>query len=194
MSGSQHPDRICKYPSRLGDPSTMKRVVISAFLAFHIIAITSWCMPIDSPLRAAFTSVVRPYLLWSGLFQSWNMFAPTPKSVNARIEAAVIYKDGHIRNWKFPRMEQLGLVERYYKERYNKYVENLADDKNAALWPDAARHLARSNYKDASNPPQIVILAYYWSDIIPPDNSSHHPQGELGKILYEYDVKPQDLQ
>lgn len=179
--------------SRLGDPGTIKRVLINAFLAFHMIAITCWSMPIDSPLHSAFTSVLRPYFLWSGLFQSWDMFAPSPKSVNARVEAAVIYKDGHTLNWKFPRMEQLGLAERYYKERYRKYVENLQEDKNAALWPDAARHLARSNYNDPSNPPQIVILARYWSDIVPHENSSHHPEAELGKIFYEYDVQPQDL-
>ena len=162
------------------------------FLLFHIVGITCWCMPIDSPLRTAFIGVIRPYFLWSGLFQSWDMFAPTPKTVNAYIEAAVIYKDGYTRNWKFPRMEQLGFAQRYYKERYRKYEESLNEDKNAALWPDAARHLARLN-NDRSNPPQIVILARYWTDIVPYDDSSDRPAASRGQIFYEYDVKPEDL-
>ena len=146
----------------------------------------------DSPLRTAFMSMIRPYFLWSGLFQAWDMFAPTPKTVNARIEATVICKDGRVRTWKFPRMEQLGLADRYHRERYRKYVENLEDDKNAALWPDATRHLARLN-NDPSNPPQIVILVRYWSDIVPRGDSSHSPQPEHAQIFYEYDVKPEDL-
>lgn len=178
--------------SRLSDPARMKRVVISAFLLFHIIAITCWCLPLDSPLRAAFTSVIRPYFVWSGLFQSWDTFAPVPKSTNAYIEAVVIYKDGHTRNWKFPRMEQLGLTERYFKERYRKYAENLQKDANVALWPDAARHLARLN-NDVSNPPEIVMLVRYWSDIVRRDDSSYQPQPVHAQIFYEYNVKPEDL-
>ena len=113
--------------------------MISAFLLFHILAITAWCIPLETPLIAELKGFIRPYMFWSGLFQGWDMFAPSPRSVNAYVEAAVIFKDGRIHNWKFPRMEQLGLTERYYRERYRKFVENLQVDSNSALWPDAAR-------------------------------------------------------
>ena len=172
----------------------MKRAVISAFLLFHIIAITCWSIPLDSPLRTAFVSFIRPYFVWSGLFQSWDMFAPLPTSANAYIQAFVIYKDGTIRNWKFPRMEQLGLAERYYRERYRKYEENLKQDANAPLWPDAARHIARLN-NNRSNPPEIITLVRYWSDIVPPgDSSSHAAEPPHAQIFYRYNVKPEDLQ
>lgn len=181
-----------KCSARLTTPSRIKRVAVSAFLFFHITAITSWCVPFDSPLRAALTSAVRPYVLWSGLFQSWDMFAPTPKSVNAHVEAIVIHKDGHVQNWTFPRMEQLSVSERYLKERYRKYVENLRQDANVALWPDAARHIARLN-DDVSNPPEIVILVRYWSDIVPRADLSYEPQRTHRQIFYEYKVGPEDL-
>jgi len=131
-------------------------------------------------------------MLWSGLFQSWDMFAPAPKSVNAYIQGVVITRDGRIHTWKFPRMEQLSLTQRYFKERYRKFVENLQDEKNSAVWPDVSRHLARL-YNDPSNPPEIVMLVRYWSDIVPQPDGSYRPQPERARIFFEYRLKPEDL-
>ncbi len=181
-------------PNRLTQAiPTAKRVAINVFLIFHLLAITCWAIPLDSPLIAACRNVIRPYFLWSGLFQSWNAFAPAPKAINSYIEAVVIYKDGRILNWKFPRMEQMPLVQRYSKERYRKFIENLKEDSNLALWPDAARYVARRN-NDPSNPPEIVMLIRHWSDIVPPGHGSSAPQSPHLQIFYEYKVKPQDLQ
>jgi hypothetical protein len=131
-------------------------------------------------------------MLWSGLFQTWNAFAPAPKAINSYVEAIVIYKDGAVRTWKFPRMEQLGLWERYHEERYRKFVENLKEDSSAPLWPDAARHIARLN-NVPSNPPQIVMLIRHWSDIVPRPDGSYRPEAGHVQIFYEYNVTPQDL-
>ena len=170
----------------------MKRIAISAFLLFHIIAITCWCIPLDSPLVREIRDVVRPYMFWSGLFQSWDPFAPSPKSVNIYVEAVVIFEDGRTRTFKFPRMEQLSLAQRYYKERYRKFAENFAQDSYSALWPDVARYVARMN-KNNSNPPEIVMLIRYWSDIAPQADGSYHPGPERARIFFRYDVKPEDL-
>lgn len=120
------------------------------------------------------------------------MFAPSPKSVNSYIDAVVIYTDGHVRKWKFPQMEQLSLSERYFEERYRKFIENLKEDKNVALWPDAARGIARRN-NDVLHPPQFVILMRHWSDIVPCPNERCHPQPWHVQIFYEYTVRPGDL-
>src|ERR1700689_2462600 len=108
-------------------------VAINAFLIFHILAICCWCMPFGSPFIAACRETLRPYFVWSGLFQSWDMFSPLPKSANAYMEALVLYKDGSTTIWSFPRMEQLTLTEKYSKERYRKFVETILDNTNAAL-------------------------------------------------------------
>lgn len=170
----------------------IKRIAINVFLIFHLFAITVWCMPLNSPLTVAIRNAVRPYFLWTGLFQAWDMFAPSPKSVNSYIEAVVIYHDGHTLTWKFPRMEQLSLTERYEKERYRKYVENLNDDSKAGLWPDAARRIARIN-NDAGNPPEIVILVRHWSEIVPHDDAAYHAEPWHARIFFEYRVRPEDL-
>jgi hypothetical protein len=175
-----------------GKLRSLKYIAISAFLLFHIAAITCWCMPLNSPLIAVCRNAIRPYMLWSGLFQSWDMFAPQPKSSNSYIESVVIYKDGRTQTWKFPRMEHLGLGEQLYKERYRKFVENLQDGANAAFWPDTARYIARLN-DDSSSPPQIVVLVRHWSDIPPRDEAAYYPQPWHAQIFYEYYVQTKDL-
>jgi hypothetical protein len=179
-------------PTRLPHLQGMKRVAISAFLLFHIVAITCWCIPLDSPLIANFRDLVRPYMLWSGLFQGWDMFAPSPRNINSYLQAVVISKDGRTQTWKFPRMEHLGFGQRQFKERYRKFAENVQKDANSALWPDVARHIARLN--NPSAPPAIVLLVRYWSEIKPPSaGGPYHPEPWHAHIFFEYNVKPQDI-
>ena len=112
-----------------------KYVSISAFLIFHILAISCWCLPLDSPLILLCKQTIRPYFLWSGLFQSWDMFSPSPKAANTYVDATIIYKDGTRATWAFPRMEQLSLTESYFKERYRKFAETLTLNENDPCWP-----------------------------------------------------------
>src|SRR5258708_36244472 len=114
----------------------VRYVAINMFLIFHILAIACWCIPIGSPLIPLCKDLVRPYLLWSGLFQSWDMFSPNPKSANDYLEALILCKDGSTQLWSFPRMELLGLSERYFKERYRKFEEILQKGENSELRPD----------------------------------------------------------
>jgi hypothetical protein len=172
---------------------TTKRLAINAFLVFHLVAITCWCIPLSTPLIVAFRTAVRPYFLWSGLFQSWDAFAPEPKHVNAYVEAVVIHHNGAIQTWKFPRMEQLSLVERTYRERYRKFVENLQADANAPLWPDVSRRIARLT-NNAPNPPEIIMLVRHWTDIVPRAGASASREPSHVQILYEYKVTPRDLE
>lgn len=89
-------------------------------------------------------------------------------------------------------MEQLSLTERYYKERYRKFAENLQDDRNAALWPDAARFVARLNNTGPS-PVRMVFLVRYWSNIVPRPDDSYAPAPWDAHLFYGYTVLPEDL-
>ncbi len=158
-------------PKQVGGPengptnalTNAKYIAINAFLIFHILAIACWCLPIDSPLISLCKNGVRPYFLWSGLFQSWDMFSPIPKSANTYIEATIVFKDGSRTTWTFPRMEQLSLTERYFKERYRKFAETLPLDQNDALLPDVARRIARleqhtrASGKNRHAGPEVVV-------------------------------------
>jgi hypothetical protein len=170
-----------------------KFVAINAFLIFHIVAIACWAIPVNTPLTEACKNLVRPYFIWSGVFQSWDMFSPNPKSRNAYVEAVVIYKDGSTEMYSFPRMELLSVTERAYKERYRKYEEVLINSDFAELWPDAARHVARM-YANRATPPQRVMLVVRYSDIIPRDDGGYDRGPWNFNVFYSYQVQPEDLQ
>src|SRR5262249_53573127 len=67
-----------------------QRTAINAFLIFHIFSIACWGLPMSNPLANVYRSWVRPYFLWAGLFQSWDMFSPSPKAINSYVDAIVL--------------------------------------------------------------------------------------------------------
>lgn len=162
-------------------------MLVSAFILTHLVIFALWSLPLPLSLVGGFREAVRPYLWWSGLFQQWDMFAPSPMTINGYVEADVVFRDGATRTWTFPRMEKLGLVDRLFRERYRKYVNDyMRTDEYAALWPDAARYVARANRQPA-NPPIAVVLYRYWSEIGP------QPVPWMRYRFYVYAVKPGDL-
>src|ERR1700746_186622 len=173
-------------------PQNLKHIAINAFLLFHILAISCWALPLNSPLISSFRKLVRPYFIWSGLFQSWDMFSPEPKRANSYLEAIVIYKDGTSTLWSFPRMELLSANERYAKERYRKFEENLQNDQYSGLWPDAARHIARLN-NEKTSPPKTIMLGGRWPEIIPRTDDKYDRGQWNSNIFFTYDVQPEDL-
>ncbi|HXI42730.1 MAG TPA: hypothetical protein VNH83_22300 [Bryobacteraceae bacterium] len=173
----------------------VKRYAISAFLLFHLLVIGSWSLPPSTRLDAFIRNAVAPYAWRSGLAQSWDMFAPNPLHANTYIEAEITYRNGQVRTWTFPQMQELGYAERYAKERYRKFAnDRLRLDEYAVLWPDAARYIARLN-GDASNPPRTVNLLRYWSLISPPPPPGEEEQTPHWErhLFFTYTVKPGDL-
>ena len=169
----------------------LQRRVISVFILFHLIAITCWAVPLDSlPIRTV-RRLVRPYMLWTGLFQSWDTFAPNPRPVNSYIKAVVTTQNHHIKVWTFPRMEELSFSERYSKERYRKFAEVLSDPSSAALWPDVADHIARS-FTSQTDTPNKVLLIQFRADI-KPGTDGPYDQIPKSSIFYEKYLQPGDL-
>lgn len=167
------------------------RGAISIFILFNLIAITSWAVPLNYPPLREIKELVRPYLLWTGLFQSWDFFAPNPKPVNAYIEAVAVTQNRHMRVFDFPRMEQLSFSKRYREERYRKFAEVVCDPTYAALWPDVAKHVARS-LNSATDPPQMIILMKFQTPIkYGVTQALPVPKPEF---FYEYYVSGEDLQ
>jgi hypothetical protein len=69
----------------------------------------------------------------------------------------------------------------------------LQDRDDAALWPDAARYIARLNTNPA-NPAQKVMLVIRWSDItLPAAGQSDHGPWNVD-VFFNYVVQPEDLQ
>ena len=166
----------------------IRRASISIFILFHLIAITCMAIPSNFLVVRDIRELVRPYMLWTGLFQSWDMFSPNPKSVNSYVKAVIITEDHHMHVWTFPRMEELSFAERYRTERYRKFAEVLPDQQNALLWPDVANHLARM-FTSGTDAPDKVVLVQFQSDIKPGADESYEPVAKPN-VFYDDYVQP----
>jgi hypothetical protein len=166
--------------------------VIHLFLLFHISAILCWCVPFNSLPVLVGRTLVRPYFLWSGLFQSWDMFSPSPKRTNSYLEATLVYADGTTDYWTFPRMDRLSLTERYSKERYRKFEESLIDERYSDMWPDTARYIARQTRNDSKRP-EIIMLVVNSSELVRNADGSFRDLPWQSRVFYRYRVEPEDF-
>jgi hypothetical protein len=85
-------------------------------------------------------------------------------------------------------MEELSFSERYRKERYRKFAEVMLQEKNAAIWPDIAKHIARL-FNSPTDPPDKVFLIQYQTDITPGADETHLKTN----VFYEDYVQPENL-
>jgi hypothetical protein len=169
-----------------------KRFLVNLFIGFHLAAIACWAVPVDSPLVPLCRNLVRPYFLWAGLFQSWDMFAPVPKGANTYLEATLIYRDGSQRIWAYPRMEKMGSGEKLCKERYRKFAESLEREDLDAILPDAARFIARLN-STPRNPVKTVIVIQRGSFLMPGAGGTCIRPPWEPHVLIGYGVRAEDL-
>jgi hypothetical protein len=182
----------------------LNRLAISLFILGNLIAMVAGSIPADfyivkilraKALMTFLDTKISPYASHMGVTQRWMMFAPNPGRHNTYIDAEITYRNGRKKIWTFPQMQDLGYTERYAKERYRKFAnERLWSKSNAALWPNAARYIARLN-ADPLNPPATVKLAHYWSLIPSPSETGEEPEpGRWQRdVFYTFTVSPGDL-
>lgn len=152
--------------------------LINKFLKFNSFIFRGNNFPLSDPEEKPVLSYVERfrspgiYLLYTGTWQYWDMFAPNPASTDIWMDARVIYQDGHEEIYQYPRMKELGIVEKYFKERYRKYYERLNNDIYAFKWPHTAYWVARQMDKYPDNPPAEVILRRHFLETLPPGQES----------------------
>ena len=142
------------------------RRVLTAFILVHVYIMVTWGLP-GSRFRSNAIRPVDDYVIYSGLWHSWDMFSPEPLSVNFHVEAEVTFADGSKKVWEFPSMEKLGIWEKFQKERYRKWRERVRQDAYNMIWPYTARYIARL-HNNPTNPPVQVALIRHWENIRPP--------------------------
>jgi hypothetical protein len=178
-----------------------KRAVISLFIFCHLYIMALWGMP-GSTFRYWLSVPISDYVLYTGLWHSWDMFSPDPLAVNFTLDAEILYQSGLTRIWTFPRMEKLGYFERFQKERYRKWRERVRLDVFSMIWDDTARYIARLNDMPANHPVRVTLVRR-WQPIPIPIVREGSPQ-EYQPMIAEpafafnyhfkaYDVKPGDL-
>lgn len=174
-----------------------RKIAASTFIVAYICITTLSLLPV-SKLRNALLDPIRPVILYTGLWQSFILFAPDPPTSNVDLTARITLRDGQTFTWRRPDTSRLNLFERCEKQRtvnFSTYYVNYND----VFQPDFARYLARL-YKpaDASNVPTSVTFERHWADIPAPSSGALGvPTGPLSAqgncVVSTYSIKPTDL-
>lgn len=212
-------------------PSLRRKILITAFILFHFGVVVVWVFPgnftaltvlrkgtVPLPVgrpdpekgsmgwRFEPKSVIASYLVQTGQWQHWNLFAPNPMHFNRHLGGRVTHRSGRWSEFTLPRVEQLGYFRAHLEARYREYQYGLTG--SLAALEDLARFCARDR-NDPADPPVRVTLHAFQFDIPRHDRPALRAPGEppwvdysrllrdpalVGKyMLLDYHVKLEDL-
>jgi hypothetical protein len=155
--------------------SAVGQAVLSAVMVAVIATVVLWNLPAGRPHDRA-REVVGPVAQAVGLEQDWALFAPDPRSFSVGVYADITFRDGTTRRWEPPHNGLL--LSPYRTYRWQKYVERLRADDNAALWEPTARWIAR----DAGGDVTRVQLTRTFRDVLKPGDSG--PRAARGSYVF----------
>jgi hypothetical protein len=121
---------------------TARRMVISAFVIFHLSALMIWTMP-NCALKAQFQSSYQYYVVPLGLWQWWAIFAPDPIRNSMTLNAEVVDARGMRHDYPFTRLGDLSWWQKIPRYRNCKFTANMAIDEYAKHREFTARHVVR---------------------------------------------------
>lgn len=197
----------------MGNPDKPPRVsvLVKALVLFHVFMVVSWSFP--RPADAIMNGVASPqgeewllylnqryvkdqpalnwYLLSTGLWQGWDMFAPNPSSTDLWFDADVTYKDGTVKHFAYPRMKALPIPVKLVKERFRKFYERVNQDQYNYIWPVVGQRIALESYKDPANPPARVTMVRHWKSI--PPLGTPPPEDYQSYVFFVHVVDQQKL-
>lgn len=139
------------------------RFGISLFLIFHLAAVVVWNMP-DSALKQRIGQWPAPYMLPTGQWQHWGMFAPEPLRETLALEAQARDARGIVHAYAFPRMAEVPVHQAFLGYRHSKFSHNLLADTAVAYREFAARHAVRSwNLPPEAFPVDLDLYYRVWT-------------------------------
>lgn len=160
---------------------------VKGFVLFHLLAITVWSVPRPRPELIAGTvepvgnerlllannrylqqSPIKYYLQCTGLWQYWDMFAPDPLKRDIYMDAIVTYRSGDKHTYKYLRVADLPVFDRYFVERYRKYFERINENGLENLWVGTAFRIAQKANTYPGNPPTQIELVRHWREVAAP--------------------------
>ena len=200
------------------EPKRSVYFLVKVFVVFHMVMILSWSAPKAPPAilngsvpptpqnvasrwtdfllaendKFRFLTPFKYYLLTTGTWQYWDMFAPNPANTDFWWDAVVTYKNGDQKVAVYPRMKDLSISEKYIKERYRKYLERMNNDSTDS-WkrPTFAQRMALLAYKDPENPPVRVVLRRHFKQMLGMDKPV--PKDYSVFEVFEYVVDQEKL-
>lgn len=180
-------------------------IFVKLFVLFHVFAITVWSLP--NPRRPVMLGTVEPYgsdwilfYNWQylkqgsplkyytvsmGAWQSWDMFAPNPASVDLWGNAEVEFQDGSVRPYPYYRIYSLPIPVKYFRERFRKFFERASDSGHMYAWGPFAQRVALEMDTLPGNPPVRVRLFRHTQELKGPGKPSEPYKSVM---YYEHEV------
>jgi hypothetical protein len=121
---------------------TARRLVISAFVLFHLSALIIWTMP-PCAIKERFAKPYYYYVLPLGIWQWWAVFAPDPVRNTAVVNAEVVDCKGIRHIFEFPRIGDLPWWAKIPRYRNPKFTNNMSNNEFAIQRKFSARHAVR---------------------------------------------------
>jgi hypothetical protein len=137
--GTRAPDRAW----RLNVKQHLARLALSLFLLVHLAALLLWNMPACALQKQA-SGWVAHYLMPTGQWQQWGMFAPEPLRETLALEVAGRDAQGVVHTYKFPHMAGKPVEVAFLGYRHSKFSHNMIPETAVAYREFAARHAVRS--------------------------------------------------
>jgi len=153
---------------------TAKRIVISAFVLFHLGALIVWTNP-ECLIKNRFAPLYRYYVLPLGLWQWWAIFAPDPLRDTLYLNVEVIDSKGLRHLYEFPKIGDLPWWQKLGHYRDPKFAANMPVDEYAKLRVFTARHAVRQLGLTKEAFPLTASLYYEIRATPPPGTSTIDP-------------------
>jgi hypothetical protein len=144
-----------------------RRLIVSAFVIFHLSAICLWTTP-PSYIKAHLEPLYRYYVLPSGMWQWWAIFAPDPVRDTIVLDAEIVDAKGMRHIHEFPRLAELPWWQKMALYRQPKFAGNMCCAEYFPSRKFVARYAARQIDLKPEAFPVWVSLYYQVKDTPPP--------------------------
>ncbi|MBS1703394.1 MAG: hypothetical protein JST12_17155 [Armatimonadetes bacterium] len=202
-----------KEPEAPKAPTVRVHPLVVAFVVYHIIAVTTYALPIpskkvlDDEVPARGTDIllkynqkevknwapIYSYLYVTGFWQYWDMFAPDPAQTDLWCSAEITYFDGTKKEFHYPRIKDLTIPQKFVYERHRKYFERVNITDYAFLWPSFAQAIAYQCAEDTNNPPVEVTLIRHFQPVMRHNDPKPQEPPYTAVKFYWYAVDQHEL-
>lgn len=160
---------------------TLRKLAASAFVTTHLAAVGLWNLP-DCALKTTCAGWTSYYILPTGQWQQWGMFAPNPVRDTNALDGIVQDAKGMVRTYNFPRVADRTKWQAMCEFRQSKFLHNVNHPDNKAHREYAARYVTRKLGLGRDDFPAIVQLVYRTWITPPPGSPPPDPTGPADTV------------
>jgi hypothetical protein len=121
---------------------TARRLIVSAFVIFHLSALVVWTIP-PCYIKDHVQAFYKYYVLPAGVWQWWAIFAPDPVRNTVWMDVEVVDAKGIRYLYEFPRIGDLPFWQKSAAYRQPKFVNNMSIPEYFGQRKTTARHALR---------------------------------------------------